>query len=165
MRDVLALRSGERWEPRLPELIEEADIFQLFWSSKSMRSRYCRNEWEHALSLERPSFIRPVYWERPLPQDNALELPPAGLRALHFVQVQAYMALPSAPQRITEAPAAYAPARQSPSDRPREWSRSSDTGRVPPPSAANLGGRARTMAVLVLALVVIAVLIAIYASR
>jgi TIR domain len=96
LQDVLALRSGERWEPRLLELIEEADIFQLFWSSNSMRSPYCRYEWEHALTLGRPSFIRPVYWENPLPQDVALGVPPASLRALQFVQVQLYAAARSA---------------------------------------------------------------------
>jgi len=55
LRDVVALRAGERWRDRLPELIEEADIFQLFWSSNSMRSRYCREEWEYAVSLGRPA--------------------------------------------------------------------------------------------------------------
>ena len=39
---------------RLLELIDEADIFQLFWSSNSMRSEYVRREWEHALALGRP---------------------------------------------------------------------------------------------------------------
>ena len=52
LQDVVALRSGERWRERLPELIEEADVFQLFWSSNSMRSPYCREEWEHALALD-----------------------------------------------------------------------------------------------------------------
>lgn len=172
LRDVLALRSGERWEPRLLELIEEADIFQLFWSTNSMSSRYCRNEWEHALSLGRPSFIRPVYWERPLPQDVALELPPPGLRALHFVRVQVYTAAPSAPQsaRQVTAPPAQA-ARPSPSYGETQRSLPSATVTAPAPaSAPPLGGgprsrrrRARTAVVLV-ALVVIAVLIAVYVS-
>ena len=95
LQDVLALRSGERWEPRLLELIEEADVFQLFWSTNSMRSRYCRDEWEHALSLRRPSFIRPVYWEQPLPRDPALGLPPPGLRELHFEKVRLYAPRPT----------------------------------------------------------------------
>jgi TIR domain-containing protein len=90
LQDVLALRAGEHWETRLLELIEQADVFQLFWSSNSMRSRYCRNEWEHALALGRPSFIRPLYWEEPLPEDPATGLPPAALRELHFVKVQPY---------------------------------------------------------------------------
>jgi hypothetical protein len=42
--DRLALRSGEEWEPRLLELIDQADIFQLFWSWNSMRSEYVRRE-------------------------------------------------------------------------------------------------------------------------
>jgi hypothetical protein len=90
LQDVLALRAGEHWETRLLELIEQADVFQLFWSSNSMRSRYCRNEWEHALALGRPSFIRPLYWEEPLPEDPVTGLPPAALRELHFVKVRPY---------------------------------------------------------------------------
>jgi hypothetical protein len=90
LQDVLALRSGERWEARLPEFIRQADVFQLFWSSNSMRSRYCRDEWELALALGRPSFVRPLYWEDPLPEDPALGLPPVSLRELHFVKVRPY---------------------------------------------------------------------------
>ena len=87
LQDVLTLRAGEEWSPRLLELIESADVFQLFWSSHSMRSTYCREEWEHALALGRPSFVRPVFWEDPLPQEPGLGLPPEGLRTLHFVKV------------------------------------------------------------------------------
>ena len=70
LRDRLALRTGEEWEVRLLELIDEADIFQLFWSSNSMRSEYVRWEWEHACALGRRGFIRPTYWEVPMPQSN-----------------------------------------------------------------------------------------------
>lgn len=84
LRDVVTLRSGEVWNDRLLELIEEADVFQLFWSERSMRSPYCRQEWEHALSLNREGFVRPLYWQHPLPSDEALGLPPAELRRLHF---------------------------------------------------------------------------------
>src|ERR1700733_1336432 len=86
--DVLALRAGERWQPRLLELIAEADVFQLFWSSNSMRSVYCRQEWEHALSLRRQAFVKPLYWEDPLPEDMTEGLPPTALRDLHFVKVR-----------------------------------------------------------------------------
>ena len=86
LQDVLALRSGELWQTRLPELIEEADVFQLFWSSNSMRSPYCRQEWEHALALGRPLFVRPLYWEDPMPQDPTMGLPPVALRELQFVK-------------------------------------------------------------------------------
>jgi hypothetical protein len=86
--DVLALRAGERWQPRILELIREADVFQLFWSSNSMRSVYCRQEWEHALTLRRQAFVKPLYWEDPLPEDMTEGLPPAALRELHFVRVR-----------------------------------------------------------------------------
>jgi hypothetical protein len=88
LQDVLALRAGERWQPRLLELIQEADVFQLFWSSNSMRSLYCRQEWEHALALRRSAFVRPLYWEDPLPEDMTEGLPPTALRELHFVKVR-----------------------------------------------------------------------------
>ena len=87
LQDVLSIRTGERWEDRLPELIDEADIFQLFWSSNSMRSIHCRREWELALALERPSFVRPIYWEDPLPADPPHGLPPDALRAVHFTHI------------------------------------------------------------------------------
>jgi hypothetical protein len=87
LQDVVSLRSGEPWDERLLELIGEADVFQLFWSHNSMRSPYCRREWERALALHRPSFVRPLYWEDPLPEDPALGLPPGDLRALHFAHV------------------------------------------------------------------------------
>jgi hypothetical protein len=40
MIDVRTLRSGEVWDDRLRELIDEADIFQLFWSRNAMYSPY-----------------------------------------------------------------------------------------------------------------------------
>ena len=122
LQDVLALRSAERWQSRLTELIEEADIFQLFWYSNSMRSRYCREEWEHALALRRPLFVRPLYWEDPLPHDAAMGLPPTALRELEFVRVRPYPTTESTPASsaqlrdadlglgaATDASSAYAP--------------------------------------------------------
>jgi choice-of-anchor C domain-containing protein len=111
LQDVLALRAGERWDARLLELIEDADVFQLFWSGHSMRSPHCREEWEHALGLRRPLFIRPVYWEDPLPADPGQELPPATLRVLHFVKVPALQPGASPPERAGQAlaPASDAP--------------------------------------------------------
>ena len=67
LRDVIRLRSGEDWDAELHKLIDQADVFQLFWSSNSMRSEQVRREWEYALSLHRPQFVRPTYWEDPLP--------------------------------------------------------------------------------------------------
>ena len=84
LRDRLALRSGEQWDERLLELIDEADVFQLFWSHNSMNSPYVRREWEHAIGLGRPSFVRPTYWEVPMPRSSRPQLPPNDLDKLHF---------------------------------------------------------------------------------
>ncbi len=46
-----------------------------------------RAEWECALGLERPSFVRPLYWEDPLPEAPHRGLPPEELRRLHFARV------------------------------------------------------------------------------
>jgi cytidyltransferase-like protein len=66
------------------ELINGADVFQLFWSSNSMWSHYVRQEWERALTLARPNFIRPTYWEDPMPRWDNPKLPPESLSRLHF---------------------------------------------------------------------------------
>ena len=87
LRDVMQLRSGEAWNERLLQMIEQADVFQLFWSSNSMRSPYVRQEWQYALTLKRDYFVRPVYWEEPLPEVREQNLPPDGLRSLHFHRV------------------------------------------------------------------------------
>jgi hypothetical protein len=78
LRDVRILRSGEKWDPALLGKIEEADIFQLCWSYSAKQSTYVEQEWRHALGLSRSSFIRPVYWEVPMPE------PPPDLSAIHF---------------------------------------------------------------------------------
>lgn len=82
LRDHKVLRAGEAWDDRLLELIAEADVFQLFWSQNALASPHVRREWEHALSLGRDNFIRPVYWESPLPQADGL--PPEPLNRIHF---------------------------------------------------------------------------------
>jgi cell division protein FtsB len=105
LRDWTHLRAGEVWDDRLLELIRQADVFQLFWSKNAMRSPYCRREWEYALSLGRPHFIRPTYWEEPLPATPDGSLPPPELRRLHFQRIFAEMrthpALPAAPEDDT----------------------------------------------------------------
>ena len=86
LRDVTQLRSGERWSSRLAEMIASADVFQLFWSWNALQSPFVRAEWECALSLGRGHFIRPVYWEEPLPRTP--DLPPPALLALHFKRIR-----------------------------------------------------------------------------
>ncbi len=95
--DVQDLRSGERWERKLEELIERADVFQLFWSQNSMRSPFVRQEWEYALALGRDDFVRPVYWDNKLPEDKAVGLPPEALRALHFSKLAVDVPSPPPP--------------------------------------------------------------------
>ncbi len=88
MRDVFELRSGQNWKKWMADTIEGADIFQLFWSTNSMRSENVRLEWECALRLNREHFIRPTYWETPLPGSPSENLPPLELRDLHFQHVR-----------------------------------------------------------------------------
>jgi len=78
LRDVEILRSGEEWNPALLKKIDEADIFQLYWSKAASVSEYVTQEWQHALARGKPSFIRPLYWEKPMPD------PPPELAKIHF---------------------------------------------------------------------------------
>jgi hypothetical protein len=78
LRDVVNLRSGKRWDERLLALISGADIFQLFWSRNSAQSAHVEREWRYAIALQREAFVRPAYWEIPMPQA------PEPLRRLHF---------------------------------------------------------------------------------
>ncbi|MBZ0303184.1 MAG: toll/interleukin-1 receptor domain-containing protein, partial [Anaerolineae bacterium] len=80
LRDVITLRSGEDWSVGLEKMIDDATIFQIFWSAPYSQSMHCRREWEYAVGLRREAvrFIRPVYWLQPMPD------PPALLQHLHF---------------------------------------------------------------------------------
>ena len=78
LRDVQSLRSGEDWNEALLGMIEQADIFQLYWSAAAKTSPHVEQEWRHALALAKKSFIRPVYWQQPMPP------PPTELSRLHF---------------------------------------------------------------------------------
>ncbi len=78
LRDIRILRSGQQWSTTLLKKIEEADIFQLCWSSKAKTSLNVEKEWRHAIDQKREHFIRPVYWEQPMPT------PPVELESIHF---------------------------------------------------------------------------------
>jgi hypothetical protein len=118
--DAQVLRSGERWEPRLAELIEQADLFQLFWSYNAMRSPFVRQEWEHALGLGRQGFVRPVYWQEPLPEQPDQGLPPDALRQLHFAKLpsQHVPATPPIPPEDVVSPRPEAGGEHPPSEAP-----------------------------------------------
>ena len=81
--DTYSIRTGEDWRAALARAIDEADIFQLFWSEHSAASENVRDEWDYALHYKCPGdqchgFIRPVFWEKPMPS------PPAELGHLNF---------------------------------------------------------------------------------
>jgi hypothetical protein len=95
LRDVTLLQSGVQWDPRLIQAINDADIFQLFWSKRAATSPFVEREWQHALKLlpVRPNFIRPVYWTRQLyptpPELNALHFQPLSLSSLGWGRLRA----------------------------------------------------------------------------
>jgi len=84
LRDLVHIRTGEVWDDRLKQMIHQADVFQLFWSWSSIRSKFVEREWRYALSLKRAKFVRPVYWEDPLPELKEENLPPEELQRLQF---------------------------------------------------------------------------------
>lgn len=100
LRDWTHLRTGEVWNDRLFELIREADVFQLFWSWNAMHSPFVRQEWEYALSLNRPNFVRPTYWEDPMPASAPDGLPPPELTRIQFQRLHAGSA---ADQHVTRS--------------------------------------------------------------
>ncbi|HEX9035936.1 MAG TPA: toll/interleukin-1 receptor domain-containing protein [Ktedonobacterales bacterium] len=99
LRDVMTLQSGQLWNSQLLRMINEADVFQLFWSKNASSSGYVRQEWEYALTLQpnRPGFIRPVYWSgQPfgIPQQlSALHFEPLDLSALGWGPVRRFFYL------------------------------------------------------------------------
>ena len=95
LRDVTLLQSGQEWDPRLIQAINDADVFQLFWSRRAATSPFVEREWRHALMLlpTRPNFIRPVYWSRqlyPAPAElNPLHFQPLSLSSLGWSKLRA----------------------------------------------------------------------------
>ncbi|MGB7342326.1 MAG: toll/interleukin-1 receptor domain-containing protein [Phototrophicaceae bacterium] len=84
--DTHSIRAGENWEVALKRFIDDADVFQLFWSEHSAQSEHVKFEWDYALQQRCPEtrcvqFIRPAYWQKPLADI------PAPLSHLHFAFV------------------------------------------------------------------------------
>jgi hypothetical protein len=120
LRDGVHLRAGQVWNDQLKRLIHEADIFQLFWSTNAMRSPNVRQEWEYAISLSRDHFIRPTYWEDPLPSSPYEDLPPEVLRRLHFQRILVALGEPTLPDPGTSHGGRATPeSRSAVSSRPR----------------------------------------------
>ena len=87
LMDSTHLEPGEDRTEGLQRLIRNADVFQLFWSTNSMRSAEIVDEIKYASSLGRPGFILPTYWEDPLPRSPGEGLPPPEIERLHFHRI------------------------------------------------------------------------------
>ena len=87
LMDRTHLEPGEDRAAGLQRLIRDADVFQLFWSTNSMRSAEVVSEIDYAISLGRPGFILPTYWEEPVPRSLAEGLPPREIDRLHFYRI------------------------------------------------------------------------------
>ncbi len=81
LRDIESLRSGEEWEPALLDMIDSADIFQLYWSENARQSQHVTKEWRYALARKIPRFVRPFYWQKPM------TAPPQELGKYHFAHL------------------------------------------------------------------------------
>lgn len=77
--DIDSLRSGEKWEKRLFEVVPNQDVFYLFWSKAASESKWVEKEWRCAFDKRGIDYIDPL----PLiPPDEAP--PPEELSPLHF---------------------------------------------------------------------------------
>lgn len=82
-QDILNLEPGERWERKLYQKIDDADVFFLFWSKAASESEWVLKETKYALDRKSgnedfPPEIIPVVIEKSPP------LPPAELNDIHF---------------------------------------------------------------------------------
>ena len=103
-----------------------------------MGSKYVRQEWEYALSLGREKFVRPTYWEDPLPTSNDQSLPPDALRRLHFSRLMGALHTASEP---TGAAAAVAPPPKAPFRACRAAAGGSAAVKGNTPSTTRVSGR------------------------
>lgn len=92
--DVKFLKAGERWSERILDEIRVSDSFQLLWSTAARRSSNVRKELKFAIENREAGFVKPVYWEVPMPP------PPRPLRGIHFARISVYPPIERAP--VTE---------------------------------------------------------------
>jgi serine/threonine protein kinase/thiol-disulfide isomerase/thioredoxin len=86
--DRTHLEPGEDRIEGVQRLIRDADVFQLFWSTNSMKSAEVAGEIRYAAGLGRPGFILPTHWEDPVPRNPAEGLPPPEIDRLQFYRIQ-----------------------------------------------------------------------------
>jgi hypothetical protein len=101
--DVTGIEPGEEWEPKLIELINDADVFYLMWSNNAAQSTWVENESRLAVDrydgsdLTRLPRIRPVVIEHRAPD------PPDHLKRFQFSSK--WSALRMAQERSNRSPA------------------------------------------------------------
>ena len=83
-QDIIGLDPGDRWEKKLYQKIDEADVFFLFWSNAARNSQWVRKEISYAIQRkqgidENPPEIIPVIIEGP-----PVPAPPSELKHIHF---------------------------------------------------------------------------------
>jgi hypothetical protein len=62
--DLVALQTGEKWEPALERAIEACDRFLLFWSRNAHTSKFVRREWTFALDKHGDDVLQMLLLER-----------------------------------------------------------------------------------------------------
>lgn len=69
LRDAVQLKVGGDPQGQRLKLLQQAGVFQLFWSHAAANSSEVRHEWQQALPqfYADPNFIRIVYWQQPMP--------------------------------------------------------------------------------------------------
>lgn len=69
------------WDRDVLPMIEQADVMFLYWSAEASRSPHVRKEWEFALELHGPEFIRLISWVDPMPA------PPIELSSVPLIRL------------------------------------------------------------------------------
>lgn len=69
LRDAVQLKVGGDPQGQRIKLLQQAGVFQLFWSHAAANSPEVTHEWRQALPqyYTDPNFIRVVYWQQPMP--------------------------------------------------------------------------------------------------
>jgi hypothetical protein len=81
--DVLDLRPGDKWNPKIFEAIDKSDIFVVFWSKNACDSKWVKKESRYALKLSEQRHGRPHF--RPIPIEGPpIATVPRGLKTRHF---------------------------------------------------------------------------------
>ena len=167
---VMEARLDDAPSDWLLPLIAEADVFQLFWSSHSMVSSSCRQQWERAVEDGREGFVLPLYWEHPFPRSDGL--PPPALASLRFVLVPGSLAgpppatTPATPPATSPTPPAVEPVTEpaspppasppAPAERPPAASASPPcAGSARASASARLGAASLTSALLAVGLIAV----------